>query len=134
MNDIIDELRELNVPVATPLELPTDDQLLDVEEAILLPIPRDMREYLLNASDVIYGTMEPVTAADPHSHTYLPEVCAVAWSIGVPRHLMPICEYRGEYYCVTPEGQVLHWADGVLNEDSGWEHVFEWIQDVWMQS
>jgi hypothetical protein len=134
MNDIVDELKALSIAVATPLELPSDDQVLDIEEALLLSIPPAFREYLLTASDVIYGTMEPVTAADPQSHTYLPEVTALAWSLGVPRDVMPICEHRGEYYCVTPEGQVLHWANGVLNEDDGWETVWDWIKQVWMES
>jgi hypothetical protein len=134
MNDIVDELRALSIAVATPLELPDDDQVLDIEEALLLSIPPAFREYLLTASDVIYGTMEPVTAADPQSHTYLPEVTALAWSLGVPRDVMPICEHGGEYYCVTPEGQVLHWAKGVLNEDDGWETVWDWIKQVWMES
>ena len=83
--EIIDMLRDSNQPVPVPLDLPDEDVLVEVEEQILLPIPRDMRTYLLEASDVIYGSLEPVTAADPYSHTYLPEVAAVAWSLGEPR-------------------------------------------------
>lgn len=131
--DIIDMLRESNQPVPVPLELPDEDVLVEVEEQILLPIPRDMRTYLLEASDVVYGTLEPVTAADPYSHTYLPEVAAVAWSEGVPRYLVPLCEDNGNYYCVEPEGEVILWRDGELTEET-WPSIWHWIHDVWLGS
>ena len=36
MEDVVELLREHNQPVPTPLELPTDDDLLDVQEQILI--------------------------------------------------------------------------------------------------
>ncbi|MGM8227165.1 SMI1/KNR4 family protein [Cellvibrio sp. ARAG 10.3] len=131
--EIIDMLRDSNQPVPVPLDLPDEDVLVEVEEQILLPIPRDMRTYLLEASDVIYGSLEPVTAADPYSHTYLPEVAAVAWSLGVPRYLVPLCEDNGSYYCVEPEGEVVLWRDGDLTDET-WPSVWHWIHDVWLES
>lgn len=131
--EIIDMLRDSNQPVPVPLDLPDEDVLVEVEEQILLPIPRDMRTYLLEASDVIYGSLEPVTAADPYSHTYLPEVAAVAWSLGVPRYLVPLCEDNGSYYCVEPEGEVVLWRNGDLTDET-WPSVWHWIHDVWLES
>ncbi|ARU29669.1 SMI1/KNR4 family protein [Cellvibrio sp. PSBB006] len=131
--EIIDMLRDSNQPVPVPLDLPDEDVLVEVEEQILLPIPRDMRTYLLEASDVIFGSLEPVTAADPYSHTYLPEVAAVAWSLGVPRYLVPLCEDNGSYYCVEPEGEVVLWRDGDLTDET-WPSVWHWIHDVWLES
>jgi hypothetical protein len=132
MEEILELLREYNEPVPVPLDLPDHDQLVQVEEELLLPIPRDMREYLLLASDVVYGSIEPVTVADPHSHTYLPEVTAVAWSLGVPRHLMPLCEVDGAYYCVEPEGEVVLWRDGELTDDN-WQTIWYWVREVWLE-
>ena len=131
--EIIDMLRDSNQPVPVPLDLPDEDVLVEVEEQILLPIPRDMRTYLLEASDVIFGSLEPVTAADPYSHTYLPEVAAVAWSLGVPRYLVPLCEDNGSYYCVEPEGEVVLWRDGDLTDET-WPSVWHWIHDFWLES
>ncbi|MDO3388303.1 SMI1/KNR4 family protein [Gilvimarinus sp. SDUM040013] len=133
MEDVIDDLKSSAESVPVPLELPDDDTLVLVEEEILLPIPRDMREYLLTASDVIYGALEPVTAADPYSHTYLPEVAASAWARGVPRHLVPLCESHGHYYCVEPDGEVVFWRDGDLS-DERWQSVWHWVRDVWLES
>ncbi len=133
MEDIIDELRERALDVAVPLELPDEDQLVEVEEQILISLPYELREFLLQVSDVIYGAIEPVTVTDPHSHTYLPEVAANAWAEGLPRELIPICEYNGDYYGISEEGEVVRWADGEVTDDS-WPSIWLWVRDVWMES
>lgn len=92
-----------------------------------------MKEYLLNASDVIVGSLEPVTVADPHSHTYLSEVAAYAWSIGLPREMIPICQNGDNFYCIDQEGQVHYWAFGDFTEDQ-WDSFWEWAEDVWINS
>lgn len=136
MEDVIDELRERNEPVPVPLELPEEETLVEIEEQILIGIPLDMREFLLTVSDVVYGRLEPVTASDPQSHTYLPEVAAVAWSLGVPRELVPLCEDNGDYYCVDQEGTVVLWlADtGEVDDNETWDSVWHWARDVWLES
>lgn len=133
MEEILELLRDNNQPVPVPLDLPDDEDLVEIEEELLLPIPRDMRTYLLEASDVIYGSLEPVTVTDPHSHTYLPEVAAVAWASGVPRYLLPLCEDHGAYYCVESEGEVVLWRNGELDEQT-WLSVWHWVRDVWLET
>lgn len=133
MEDVLDYLREHNQPVPVPLELPEEEGLVEIEEQILIGLPHEFREYLLLASDVVYGSLEPVTASDPNSHTYLPEVASVAWDIGVPRHLIPLCEDQGRYYCVEQDGEVVLWEDGEISEER-WETVWYWIRDVWLES
>lgn len=133
MEEILDLLRDANQDVLVPLDLPDEDDLIEIEEQVLLPIPRDVRTYLLEASDVVYGTLEPVTVSDPNSHTYLPEVAAHAWSVGVPRYLLPLCEDGANFYCVEPEGQVVLWQAGDLTDES-WDSVWQWVRDVWLES
>ncbi len=133
IDDVLDLLREHNEPVPVPLDLPDEDKLVEIEEEILLPIPRDVRTFLLEASDVVYGSLEPVTAADPNSHTYLPEVTATAWAMGVPRHLLPICEVNGSYYCAEPDGEIVYWRDDDMTDES-WPSIWHWIRDVWLES
>lgn len=133
IDDVLDLLREYNEPVPVPLDLPDEDKLVEIEEEILLPIPRDVRTFLLEASDVVYGSLEPVTAADPNSHTYLPEVTATAWAMGVPRHLLPICEVNGCYYCAEPDGEIVFWRDDDLTDET-WPSIWHWIRDVWLES
>lgn len=133
MEEILELLRENHQSVPVPLELPDEDDLVEIEEELLLAIPRDMRTYLLTASDVIYGSLEPVTVVDVQSHTYLPEVAAVAWSKGVPRYLVPLCEINGNYYCVESEGEVVFWRDGELTDET-WDTLWYWVRDVWLES
>ncbi|WP_257264296.1 SMI1/KNR4 family protein [Endozoicomonas sp. ONNA2] len=133
MEDIIEELRERALDVSVPLELPDEDQLVEVEEQILVPLPYELREFLLHVSDVIYGSIEPVTVTDPQSHTYLPEVAANAWAEGLPRELIPICECNGEYYGIFEEGEVVRWADGAVTDDS-WPSIWLWARDIWLES
>lgn len=134
MEDVLEQLRELNEPVPTPLELPDDELLVEIEEQLLINIPREFREYLLLASDVVYGKLEPVTVTDPHSHTYLPEVAAVAWDRGLPRDLLPICETADGYYTVAEDGQIGLWQDGQLDDHHQWDSIWYWIRDVWLTS
>src|SRR5690606_36926279 len=92
MEEVMRLLRELNEPVTVPLELPDDDRLVEVEEELLINLPYVLGEFLLLVSDVVYGRLERVTAVDRKSHTYLPEIAALAWDAGVERDLLPICQ------------------------------------------
>ena len=133
MDELIDELREANQPVPIPLELPEEDDLVEVQEALFISLNEDFQEFMLTVSDVVYGSLEPVTASDPTSHTYLPEVAAIAWDAGLPRDLVPLCEHQGNYYAVNEEGEVQYWEGGVKTEQS-WESVWYWVRDVWLNS
>ncbi len=135
MEDVIDQLREVNETVPVPLELPEEETLVEIQEQILIHLPYELREFLLKVSDVVYGRLEPVTASDPHSHTYLPEVAATAWDIGVPRELVPLCQDGRDYYVVDAEGEVFLWLEetGELDDET-WESVWHWVRDVWLES
>jgi hypothetical protein len=133
MDELIDELREANQPVPIPLELPEEDDLVEVQEALFISLNEDFQEFMLTVSDVVYGSLEPVTASDPTSHTYLPEIAAIAWDAGLPRDLVPLCEHQGNYYAVNEEGEVQYWEGGVKTEQS-WEGVWYWVRDVWLNS
>lgn len=69
MEEVIEQLREANEPVPVPLELPDEDQLVEIEEQLFINIPFVFKEFLLTVSDVVYGSLEPVTCTDPQSHT-----------------------------------------------------------------
>ena len=133
MQELIDELHEVAEQVPVPLELPEHDQVVEAQEQILMPLPADFREFLMTTTDVIYGSLEPVTVADPSSHTYLAEVTATAWSMGMPREMIALCESPGGYYCVAQDGEVRLWRDGDYDSEV-WENVWYWVRDVWLES
>ncbi|MGB0733602.1 MAG: SMI1/KNR4 family protein [Pontibacterium sp.] len=134
MEDVLDQLREQNQSVAYPLERPTHEQLVEAQEEILLHIPRDMKEFMLLTGDVIYGRLEPVTAADPHSHTFLPEVAANAWAEGLPREYLPVCADGADYYVISQEGEVYLWHGDDESLDEEWASIWHWARDVWLES
>ena len=135
MEEVIDELRERNEPVPVALELPDEETLVEIQEQILIHLPYALREFLLTVSDVVYGCLEPVTASDPNSHTYLPEVTATAWDLGLPRHLVVLCHAEPLYYAVDEEGEVFA-CDAETEEmlEDTWESVWYWARDVWLKS
>lgn len=130
MDDIIELLREVNEPVPVPLDLPDDDLLIEIEEALYISLPDDLRLFLLTVSDVVYGHLEPATVADPNSHTYLPEMAAVAWSMGLPRQHLPICEGNGGYYYIRHDGAVGFWDGSKCDEE--WDTIWHWAKEVWL--
>ena len=69
--------------------------------------------------------------ADPSSHTYLPEVACYAWSIGLPREQIAICQIGDSFYCIDEESQVLFWKKGRFS-DKVWESFWHWAEDVWL--
>ena len=134
MEELIEEIRAKNEPVPVPLELPDMDDIIDAEEQILLSLDYEFRQFLLTVSDVIIGNLEPATVADPNSHTYLPEIAAMAWSLGVSRELIPFCEHQSGYYCTDEAGQVVLWKGDALADEEPWTNIWQWAEYVWLKS
>jgi hypothetical protein len=134
MDEVLEALQAAAIPQAVELDLPDDDQLVEIEEEMLLPIPASFKEFLLNASNLVVGSLEPVTVCDPYAHTHLPEITAQAWSDGLPREFMVLCEFGSGCYCVNSEGEVLLWQDGKIDDDQTWQDVWQWAYEVWLES
>ncbi|HMW48227.1 MAG TPA: SMI1/KNR4 family protein [Cellvibrionaceae bacterium] len=134
MEDIIEKLRANAQDVPVPLDLPDEDQLLDIEEALLTPLPKSLRAFLLTVSDLVIGSLEPATAADPHAHTYLADMAADAWERGLPRHLLPFCQSGSLYYCINLEDAVVVWSPASGESDAEWEDIWHWAEAVWLPS
>ena len=134
MEEIIELLQQRSESIPVPLELPDEETLIEIQEEILIHIPYDLRQFLLNVSNVVYGSIEPVTASDPNSHTFLPEVTAQAWNLALPRYLVPICDTGEFIYASDPEGIIYQW-DYQTEEltDQEWESIWEWCEEVWLE-
>ena len=132
MEDIIELLREAHQPSVVELDLPDEDLLVEIEEDILISLPYDLRTYLLEASDIVCGCVEPVTAADPRSHTFLPEVTARAWQEGMPREFIAVCEYNGGYAHIAQDGKIGFWSITEGETPAEWETFWHWAQDEWL--
>ncbi len=131
LDEAIAELRELNEEVPKPMRLPTEAEVAKAESTIGLKFHPDYRKFLLEASDVVYGTTEPATITLPKSHTHLPTMCEEAWELGVPDDAVPICEDNGDYFCMDPKGKIFFFSmDGASDET--WPDLATWIEQVWI--
>lgn len=132
LSQAIAQLRELNEPVPKPARLPTEQEVRAVEEHLRIRFHPDFRRFLLEASDVTLGALEPVTITDPAAHTDLLGVALDAWKLGVPRDdLLPICEDNGNYYCMNARGEVVFWEHNGTS-DERWPDLATWITEVWI--
>jgi hypothetical protein len=131
LEEIIRELRERNEPVPKPLHLPTAQEVEEAQRKLRVTFHPDYRRYLLEASDVVYGALEPATVTPGSGHTELIGIAQDAWELGVPRSLIPLCEDNGDYYCMNKAGQVVFWShDGLADER--WADLATWIKEVWI--
>jgi hypothetical protein len=130
--DAISELRARNEPVPIPARLPSVEEVETAERRLGVPFPADFCQYLLEASDVTYGVIEPVTITLPGAHTDLFKVAGKAWDrFGVPRDLLPICEDNADFYCMNPAGEVVFWSHNNWSSER-WASLADWIEQVWL--
>jgi hypothetical protein len=133
LDGVISRLRSLNEAVPKPMRLPTADEVHQVEQRLGVRFHPDYRTYLLTASDVVYGTIEPATITAPASHTDLAAICEMAWDgYGVPRDLLPICHDNADFYCMNGEGEVVFWLHNGTTDEK-WPNLARWINDVWIE-
>ena len=134
MEELIELLQSAAIPQAFEMALPDEDDLVEIEEEMLLPIPSEFKQFLLSVSNLVIGSLEPVTVSDPQAHTHLPEVTAQLWADGMPRDLIALCQVGIGCYCVNQEGEVLLWQNGEVIDDEQWENIWEWAKDIWLTS
>jgi len=129
--EAIARLRVLNEPVPRPARLPANEEVRHAESELGVSFHPDFRQYLLQASDVVYGNREPVTLTLPDSHTDLRAVARRAWDAGVPRDWVPICEDNGDYYCMRPDARIAFWSHQGSSTET-WDSLADWIEQEWM--
>ena len=130
------KLRTRHETGPVPMRLPTAKEGAAVEARLGKSIHPDLRQYLLEASDVVFGTFEPVTIAPPAGgagHRDMAEVCEGAWEeMEVPRKYMPFCEDNGDFYCIDKRGGVVFWSHNDGDVTEAWEDLATWIEEVWI--
>jgi hypothetical protein len=133
LDDALCELRKKHEQVPMPTRLPTQAEVEAAERRLSVSIPPDFQRYLLEASDVNYGVIEPVTITLPGAHTDLIRVASHAWDgFGVPRDLLPICEDNADFYCMNSSGEVIFWSHNGWSSEK-WPSLADWIEQVWLK-
>lgn len=132
LDEALGLLRSRRVRVPRPISLPAPEVVDAAERRLDVSFHPDYRRYLLEASDVTQGTLEPFVLTLPDSHIDLLARVPEAWAAGVPRPLLPICEDNGDYYCLDSAGRVTYWShDGTTSES--WPNLATWILNLWIR-
>ncbi len=131
LTDVIDELRGLNEDVPEPFRLPTADEVSAAEKRLNVSFHDDYRRYLLEASDVNFGSLEPAIVTPDCDYLNLVEIAEYAWDeMDIPLGVLPFCEDNGDYYCMNRQGEVELWSGG--EPSAKWGNLATWIKEVWI--
>jgi hypothetical protein len=126
------ELRRLHQPPPSPARLPGTEEVDAAERRLGIPFPADYRRFLLEASDVEVGTIEPGMVTPDAGHRDLMESATAAWDTwGVPRNWLPFCEDNSDFYCLDGD-MVRFWSHDGATEES-WPDLATWIVEVWIR-
>jgi hypothetical protein len=131
IEEAIGRLRQYGEPAPDPLVLPTEQQVAAIEETLGIRFLPDYRTFLLEASDIVFGLIEPATITVPESRNHLPKVIESARGFGVPDDLFPFCEDNNDFYCLDASGEVVFWSHDCSSDES-WSDLAEWIELEWM--
>lgn len=133
LSEAIAELRDLNEPVAKPFRLPTEAEVSAAEKRLSFKFHDDYRRFLLEASDVVVGALEPAMVTPDSGILNLCEMAEYAWDeMELPLTLLPICEEDGDYYCMNKKGEIEFWTAGETAEK--WNDLATWIEEVWINA
>src|SRR6185436_14200573 len=133
LSDVLIELRELNEPMPKPLRLPTQNEVSVAEAQLGIKFHADYRQYLLKASDVVHGALEPAIVIPEAGHLSLVDIAETAWDeMELPRGLLPFCEDNGDYYCLNEAGEVEYWSHNGRTDEK-WKDLATWIKEVWIE-
>jgi hypothetical protein len=134
LTEVIAELRDLNEPVAKPFRLPTEAEVNAAEKRLNIKFHDDYRRFLLEASDVVYGSLEPAMVTPDCGILNLCEMAEYAWDeLELPLTLLPICEDNGDYYCLNKSGAIEFFTPGEEPEKR-WDNLADWIEEVWINA
>lgn len=131
LDEMISTLRQLNQVVPKPARLPTAEEVRTFEKQAGVAFHPDLRRYLLEASDVAFSVLEPITISNSEDHTHFLQVLECARDHGVPLDLIPICEDNADFYCMRSSGEIVFWNHNGPTDES-WNSIADWIAQVWI--
>lgn len=133
LDTAIAKLKQLSNGKVTKVPLP-DDYLMDsYEKESGVKFSAEHRRFLKEVGNVFYGTKDPLIVTEQRAlRGELATAVVEARKLGVPHDWLPICEDNGDYYCITPSGEIRFWSlDGLTDES--WPNLAAWIEQVWIE-
>jgi hypothetical protein len=123
-------IRHTSIPEDSPFRMPTDAEITAAEQRLGIEFPEDYRAFLRGGSEVADAILEPALILPGAGHLDLFAIADTAWRVmHLPRNLLPFVEDNGDYYCLTPEGEVVYWSHNGAT-DERWASIAVWRQQV----
>jgi hypothetical protein len=134
MKTVIDAINELDAPENRKHPLPDDATILIYEKKTGFTFPPDYKIFLKNVSNAFVGYISPFTLSKDFTDDYgdLHIGMIEGRKVGVPHDWLPICEDNGDYYCITPAGEIHFWDHNGTSQET-WPDLPTWIKEVWLE-
>ncbi|CAN7428269.1 SMI1/KNR4 family protein [Acidovorax sp. LjRoot129] len=112
----------------TAYDLPTDAEISAIESVLSFKFPMAYREFLKSGGDVHNALYEPALVRPGIERLYLPNVAKEAWERDVvPRGWLPFIQDNGDYFLVSPSGEVAFWSHNGRSQES-WPSFEDWFK------
>ncbi|WP_197338991.1 SMI1/KNR4 family protein [Ralstonia solanacearum] len=130
--EAIQELKALSRGRVTSTPLPDDDFISEYESEVGFLFHEEYKYFLKHASNIFFGTKDPlVVTRDRTDRSELRNAIHEGREFGIPHDWLPICEDNGDYYCITPNGQIRFWSGNGVEKES-WKDIATWVKEVWI--
>lgn len=133
IENVIEELIKVSKNNRFMVDLPNDKTLENYQKEIGISFSQDYTYYLKKANNIFYNLDEIVlvTNRNENESSELKKIIKEARKLGLDEKWIPLCEDNGNYYCLTPKGNVKYYdLNGKSNEE--WDSLAFWIKDVWI--
>lgn len=133
----ISELRKRDEEVPIHAKLPVLENLEKIARELNLEIgkdiPSDYVHYLLDASDITFGLLEPVQITDNESkYNYLPELMEEMKAYGIDNKGIPLCNDNDDIYYMSKDKKIHLYSHELKKEIDQWENLADWILNEWI--
>nr|WP_159063671.1 SMI1/KNR4 family protein [Thaumasiovibrio occultus] len=127
-------LIEKQETVPRPLRLPTEEEVAAAERQLNFPFPSQYRYFMLHASHVCYGVLEPALVL-PDLAPYL-DLIALAkrgWEQGVSNDHLAFCGDNGNFFTINQSGEVGYFDHHEADVELGGGDFKDWILEDWLE-
>jgi SUKH superfamily protein len=120
----------MSVPPDSPFRTPTSAEIAAAEARLGMAFHADYKAFLSGGSDVANSLLEPAVILPDGGHLDLFRMADAAWRLmNVPRDWLPFVEDNGDYFCLTPTGEIVFWSHNGAT-DERWPNIAAWRQQV----
>lgn len=132
LDNVLDKLRSLDESNSGTSRLPTQEDVSNAERDLGVTFHPDYRRFLLTASNVTFGILEPAVVSPEPTYRNLIKVARCGWKIGVPKDVLPICDDNSDFFCLAPDGSIHFWSHNGW-DDAKWPNLADWISERWIE-